>query len=153
MKFIRKRAPELPSEGGHAASILSVEDIGIVRTRKWGQKNMTKVTFQIEDQIGKRGPIVVSQNYTNLVSPNSNLSKLLAVIDLELSDDGDDQESDQFIGRNLFIIVKHVPGRHGTIHARVVGFSKTKRQQAFEVIEDIMQEAKKGATCETNSAN
>jgi hypothetical protein len=62
---IEAKVYELPEVGLHVATILSVEDLGMVKSELYGEQRKVRITYRIEDENGADGtPMLVFETFT-----------------------------------------------------------------------------------------
>jgi hypothetical protein len=62
---IEAKVYELPEPGLHVATIVSVEDLGMVKSELYGEQRKVRITYKIEDENGADGlPMLVFETYT-----------------------------------------------------------------------------------------
>jgi hypothetical protein len=131
-----KRNFELPGEGTHPATIVDVVHGGEGSSR-YGQRRRTllTITFRLDDQQDADGePILLDQNLTFVIRPNSAFNKLLIRLGILVDYKSPTFDARSIVGKTLNVRVQHTtPIKNRLTFANVVDYPQTHVRVARQV--------------------
>jgi hypothetical protein len=118
MKIVKKHKEfELPTEGSHLAVLADILDLG-ERPTAYGLKERLRFVWLV-DQLGADGKqITVIATYTKSLDDRATLVRIITDITGKVP--GEEFETENVIGANARVIIKHNQGKDGRVYANIV---------------------------------
>jgi hypothetical protein len=115
----RRTWAEVASEGTHNATILSVENLGMVRDN-FGLKETMQVMFQMNDQTDEDGePVKIWQRWKKSLNDESSLLKFLTMIGVRVPRNTPFSIRKALVGWTGDVEVKRTRDPKGRLHAEI----------------------------------
>jgi hypothetical protein len=136
---------ELPREGPHRATVVEVQDAGLVASDyNDAARHVLDITFRIEDECDSDGePMFVVRRVTNVVNKHSMLGRMLAAlgipVDFKATTKRFSGVDEAILGKTLNIKIQQIKKGNATF-ADVVGFPKTitTHRQVATFVDDVL---------------